>query len=93
MTSAEHEQKTDSPSPRPRRSRWQRWIVALAACVALYAVLGFWAVPAFIERSLPQYAQEELKRKARVGQVRINPFLLTLEVRDFRLESRVNGLM
>jgi len=87
MTSAEHEQKTDAPSARPRRPRWRRWAIALAACFAFYAGLGFWAVPALIERFLPQYAQEELKRTARVAQVRINPFLLTLEVKDFKLDE------
>ena len=68
-----------------RRRRLQRWGIGLALCLALYAALGFWAVPRLIEHYVPVYAQEDLKRKAKVGAVRINPFLLTLEAQDFEL--------
>jgi len=87
MSGAEQEQTTQSASPRPPRRRWRRWALALLACVALYAVLGFWALPALVAHSVPKVAQENLKRKATIGRVRINPFLLTLEAKDFRLDE------
>jgi uncharacterized protein involved in outer membrane biogenesis len=90
MTGAEHEQNTEPASARPGRLRWRRWAIGVVACVALYAALGFLAAPALVEYYLPKYAQQDLKRKAHVGQVRINPFLLTLEVKDFKLEE-ANG--
>lgn len=85
MSAAEHDQTTSAATPLPKRRRWRRWALALALCVALYAVLGFWAAPSLMEHYVPLYAQESLKRKAQLGRVRINPFLLTLEAKDFKL--------
>jgi hypothetical protein len=77
---------TTPPVP-PRHRRWRRWAIALAVCVALYAALGFWAAPRLIEHYVPVYAQDVLKRKAQLGRVRVNPFLLTVEAKDFKLEE------
>ena len=90
MTGAEHEQNIEPASTRPEGRRWSRWAIGVVACVALYAALGFLVAPALVEYYLPKYAQQELKCKAHVGQVRINPFLLTLEAKDFKLEE-ANG--
>ena len=90
MSGTEQEQTTHSASPRPTRRRWRRWAAALLACVALYAAFGFWALPAIIEHSIPKFAQQNLKRKATIGQVRVNPFLLRLEAKDFKL-AEANG--
>jgi hypothetical protein len=71
----------------PRRRRWRRWAIALAASVALYAALGFWAAPRLVEHYVPVYVQKDLKRNAQLGRVRINPFLLTFEAKDVRLQE------
>jgi len=71
----------------PRRRRWRRWAIALATCVALYAALGFWAAPRLVEHYVPVYVQKDLKRKAQLGRVRINPFLLTFEAKDVKLQE------
>ena len=52
----------------------------------LYALAGFFLAPYLVERYVPRYAQEQLGSQATVEDVRINPFLLSLEARDFRLE-------
>ena len=65
--------------------RWIRWLVVLAALLALYAVAGFWGVPALVHWQLPRIAAKQLERPVSVGQVGFNPFLLRLRARDLRL--------
>ncbi len=65
--------------PRPRL------LAALASLLALYAVLGGYALPRYLEAALPELAAKELKRKAAVGAVTFNPFLFKLELSDFSL--------
>src|SRR5262249_20227543 len=49
-------------------------------------LVGFLAAPALLKRYLPRYAEEQLGSQVTVGDVRINPFLLRLEVKGFQLE-------
>jgi hypothetical protein len=65
--------------------RWKRWAGIAAAVVVAYAAIGFWAVPALIQRQLASYAQEQLHRQAGVARLRFNPFTLRLEATDLRL--------
>jgi len=62
-----------------------RWLISAVCLVALYAAFGFLVAPYLVARYVRGYAYERLDRQASVGTVRINPFLLTLEVNDFRL--------
>ena len=68
-----------------RRIPRPRLLAALASLLALYAVLGGYALPRYLEGALPELAAKELKRKAAVGAVRFNPFLFKLELSDFSL--------
>ncbi|MCC6610210.1 MAG: DUF748 domain-containing protein [Burkholderiales bacterium] len=52
--------------------------------LAVYAACGFFLLPYLVERYVPEFARETLKRQASVGKVRINPFLLTFEASDLR---------
>src|SRR5262245_14213737 len=56
------------------------------AVLLLYALVGSLLVPYALVRYVPRYAQEQLGSQATIGRVSINPFLLRLEVKDFRLE-------
>jgi uncharacterized protein involved in outer membrane biogenesis len=59
------------------------WVtVSVAALVGLYAVLGFYAAPPLIRSQAVQYVQEEYGRKLAIGEVRVNPFKLQVEVKD-----------
>ena len=60
--------------------------LGVIAALLLYALAGFVLAPALLERYLPRYAEEQLGSQVTVGDVRINPFLLRLEVKGFRLE-------
>ena len=57
----------------------------LAALAALYVLLGFLGGPPIVKRLIGNYAVETLQRKAQVGEVRVNPLLLSLEMKDFAL--------
>jgi hypothetical protein len=60
--------------------------LGVIAALLLYALAGFALAPALLKRYLPRYAEEQLGSQVTVGDVRINPFLLRLEVKGFRLE-------
>lgn len=65
--------------------RWQKWALAAAIVILLYAIFGFWIAPKIVHAQAEKAIQESTGRTARIGDVRINPFLLTLTVRDFDL--------
>jgi hypothetical protein len=54
-----------------------------ASAVALYALAGFVAAPWYIQRELPNYLRDNLHATGSVGEIKINPFALTLNVRNF----------
>jgi hypothetical protein len=60
---------------------------AIVVLVVAYTLAGFLLVPRLIARYVPQYAQDQLKRRAEIGEVRFNPLLFKLEVKHFRLQE------
>ena len=65
-------------------------LVTVAVVVVLlvaYTLAGFLLVPRLIRTSVPRYAEEQLKRRAEIGEVRWNPFLFKLEIKNFRLQE------
>lgn len=76
-----------------RRTTWRRlkrWIAATALILLVYSLAGFVLAPLLLKRSLPRYAAEQLGHQLDLGQVRINPFLFTLESNDFQLKDDRN---
>ena len=61
-------------------------VIALAA-VLLYTLAGFFAAPAILQWRLPLFAQQNLHCQASVDTIRINPFLLSIEVEGFSLKQ------
>ena len=53
--------------------------------------LAFFAGPPLLKSLLVTRASEELGRKVSVGDIRLNPLLLTLEVRDFEIQEPAGG--
>ena len=70
-----------------RRIPRPRLLVALGSLLALYTVLGGYALPRYLESAIPELAASELKRSAGVGAVRFNPFLFKLELSGFSLSE------
>src|SRR5262245_21933389 len=60
--------------------------LGVIAALLLYALSGFVLAPDLLKRYVPAYAQEQLGSRATIADVRINPFLLRLELTGFRLE-------
>ena len=66
------------------------FLITAAVVVVLfvvYTLAGFFLVPRLISRYVPQYVQEQLKRRAEIGEVRFNPLLFKLEIKRFRLQE------
>ncbi|NIQ88934.1 MAG: DUF748 domain-containing protein, partial [Deltaproteobacteria bacterium] len=59
--------------------------IIIALLVFLYAIGGFLVAPAVIKSKAPAIIAEHLGRKATVEQIRLNPFALSLTLRDFEL--------
>ena len=82
----EQERKT-APSDLPvvLRIVKSRLFQVMATLLALYTLGGFFLAAYLVERYLPRVLQKNLVCEARLGEVRINPYLFTFEANDFRM--------
>jgi Domain of Unknown Function (DUF748) len=76
----------------------RRWVlITLAALVAMfvaYTLAGFFLVPRLVATYVPRYVEQHLKRRAQIGEVRVNPLLLKVDIKNFRLtEADGNPLL
>jgi len=75
-------------NPRKVLTRKLLLVTILAAVlVALYALAGFLLVPWIAQRELPRLAEQDLHHRARVGEIRFNPFTLRLQARNFSVDT------
>lgn len=67
--------------------KWLLSLPFLLATIALmvYALGGFVIAPWWIKRELPQILKSKLSATGSVGEIAINPFKFTVDVRDFAL--------
>src|SRR5262245_26816476 len=67
----------------------RRWVLVtlsvLAVLFVAYTLAGFFLVPRLVAKYVPQYVEQQLKRRAQIGEVRVNPLLLKVDIRNFRL--------
>ncbi|MGH8641857.1 MAG: DUF748 domain-containing protein, partial [Burkholderiales bacterium] len=68
-----------------RRIPYPRTLAAVAAVWIVYLVLGHFLAPRWIAQAIPAFVEEQLRRKASVGAVRVNPLLFRVLVRNFAL--------
>ncbi|MCH2187202.1 DUF748 domain-containing protein [Myxococcota bacterium] len=68
-----------------RLARWQKWVLLTTLLVALYAALGFWVAPRVVRDQAHSFFFEQLGREIQIGEVKINPFTLTLSISQFNL--------
>ena len=78
--------------PPPARPRWVRRLRTLslifAGLIALYALLGFLVLPAYLRAKIPAMLSEQLGHPVTVGKIAFNPFTLTLTVKDFDISEQ-----
>jgi hypothetical protein len=70
------------------KTRTARIVGVLALLVALYAAAGFWLAPRLVRSALLEDIPKALGAVPTVGEIRINPFLLQVTVRDFALADQ-----
>ena len=72
-------------APVVKRSAFKRWAQRLVIATVLYALAGFFGVPALIEWQLPKQASKQLGRVVTLAQARFNPFTLQLTLSDLHI--------
>ena len=60
-------------------------LAIIAALVGLYALLGFQVAPGIVRDQAVGFVRENYGRELQIGEVRVQPFKLQLEVRDLAL--------
>ncbi len=70
------------------KTRTARIAGVLVLLVALYAAAGFWLAPRLVRSALLEDIPKALDAVPSVGEIRINPFLLQVSVKDFALADR-----
>lgn len=86
--------QTQKPGNSPVTSILSNWLSykrkrfwALVA-VLLYTLLGFFVAPLIIENKLLALAEQDLDRKARVENIDVNPYMLSLRIQGFELDDK-----
>ena len=78
--------------PPPTRPRWVRRLrtlsLILVGLLALYALLGFLVLPAYLRAKIPGMLSEQLGHPVTVGDIAFNPFTLTLTVKEFDISEQ-----
>ena len=69
----------------------RKTLLIFVAAILMYALVGFFLTPPLVRWYVPNYAQQKLHCLARLDNVRINPFLLTIEINGFGL-NQTDGL-
>ena len=60
--------------------RYTKILAVLVSVVLIYAAAGFWVVPSFLQKQIPEWGVATLDRKASVQAIAFNPFTLRLKV-------------
>ena len=69
----------------PARIPYARPLAIAAGLFLLYAALGFLAGPPLVKHILTHTIADSMKRKISVGEVHVNPLLMSVELKDFAL--------
>ncbi|HEY4316938.1 MAG TPA: DUF748 domain-containing protein [Herbaspirillum sp.] len=72
-------------SQRPWLRKLGRWVAGIVIFLLVLAFASWLALPHFVKKIGVEQIQEQLGRKAEIGAVHFNPFILKLTVSDFTL--------
>jgi Domain of Unknown Function (DUF748) len=73
--------------PQFTQSRLFRIAAAVLLLIAAYALAGFWLAPKLLRNALLDEIPKTIGLKPAIGGIRINPFLLRLEIKNFSLSD------
>jgi hypothetical protein len=62
-------------------------VVICIGLLVFYTLAGFFLAPFLVRYYVPKFVGEKLQKRAAIGDVRINPFIYTFEVNDFRMDE------
>lgn len=60
----------------------KKTVVGALACLVLYAIIGFFVMPLVVRSLLTKHLSGRLHRDVTIQSVSINPFVLTLQIRE-----------
>jgi hypothetical protein len=67
---------------------YRKWLVAIAAAVGIFTLLGFFALPAILKPVIRDAVTGALHRKTAIREVRLNPFTLSASLRGVEISER-----
>lgn len=67
---------------------WRRICIISASILALYAILGFWVLPAVLKRQIPKQLSPILKREVSLQKVKVNPFTFSITLEGFSVKDK-----
>ena len=62
--------------------------IIISCLLLLYAVVGFFIIPAVLKAKLPEIIQEQTGRSASIEQIKFNPFSLELSLQGFAMKEQ-----
>ncbi|TVT76700.1 MAG: DUF748 domain-containing protein [Denitromonas halophila] len=72
---------SESETPTTKhKSRVKTWALRIAIALVVYALVGFFGLPALVKWQLPKLASEQLGRQVTLDDMRFNPFSLSLSL-------------
>jgi hypothetical protein len=71
----------------PRKIIRSKPFIICTAVLVFYTLTGFLIAPWLVRHYVPKIVQEQIKKQALIGEVRINPYLFKAEANDFRMEE------
>jgi len=82
----------DATSRRQRESVVRRIVTSKLFLIAVFSILiytlaGFFLLPYILKSQLTRYVAEDLNRTIQIEKVRLNPYVMTLEISDLELKE------
>ena len=71
----------------PKKIIRSKPFIICAAVLVFYTLTGFLIAPWLVRHYVPKIVQEQIKKQALIGEVRINPYLFKVEANDFRMQE------
>ena len=90
------QEMNDTTSPGREKSLVRRIVTSKLFLIAVFSILiytlaGFFLLPYILKSQLKSYVAEDLNRTLQIEKVRLNPYMMTLEISDLKLKEADGG--